>query len=160
METAPPRTIRIGKTTIGLIGLDRALHQAAARELDAEEATDFLFAEVSEKNYIPPAATDKYRQALGLAYQQYLEPGDRPDTVPVIKIFSKDCISCDTLQKMVIEALNAAGLAADIEKIDEPDEIGRYGMIMTPALMINGKIKSTGLMPTMAQVEQWIRELA
>jgi hypothetical protein len=60
---------------------------------------------------------------------------------------------------MVIEVLNSMNLAADIEKIHDPDEIGRYGVVLTPALMINGEVKSGGLMPTKAQIEQWIREL-
>ncbi|MCI5226829.1 MAG: thioredoxin family protein, partial [Candidatus Electrothrix sp. AX2] len=43
--------------------------------------------------------------------------------------------------------------------IYDPDEIGRAGVTRTPALMINGTIKSAGLMPTPAQVEQWIQEV-
>jgi hypothetical protein len=49
-------------------------------------------------------------------------------------------------------------IAADIEQIHDPDEIGRAGVLQTPALMINGKLKSSGLLPTRAQVEQLIRK--
>jgi hypothetical protein len=52
------------------------------------------------------------------------------------------------------------GMAADIEQIHDPDEIGRQGIIMTPALTINGRVKSGGRLPTRAQVEQWLREIA
>lgn len=160
MDPATTRTIRIGKSTIGLIGIDVALNQAAAKKLSDEEAVEFLFDAVSKRNYIPAAAREKYREALRKAYRQHLQPDDQNDDVAVIRIFGKSCVSCDNLQKMVIEALNAMNLAADIEKIHDPDEIGRYGIITTPALMINGRIKSSGPMPTRAQIEEWLRELA
>jgi hypothetical protein len=52
------------------------------------------------------------------------------------------------------------GLAADIEQIHDPDEIGRAGIVRTPALMINNRLKSSGLLPTRAQIEYWIRASA
>ena len=159
MDTATPRTIRIGKSTIGLIGIDIALNQAAAKNLSEDDAVIFLFEAVSKKNYIPIAAHEKYREALRKAYRQHLHPDDQNGDILVFRIFGKTCISCDNLQKMVIEELNAKGLAADIEKINDPDEIYRYGILAIPALMINGKVKSSGIMPTQAQVEQWIKEL-
>lgn len=159
MDAATPQTIRIGKATIGLIGIDVALRQAAANELSEDEAVAFLYDAISAKNYIPAGAEDKYREALRTTYRQHMNLEEREDDVPVIRVFGKTCISCDALQKMVIEELNARGLAADIEKIHDPDEIYRCGITATPALMINGKVKSIGLMPTRAQVEQWIREL-
>ena len=42
MDTATPRTIRIGKSTIGLIGIDIALHQAAAKNLSEDDAVIFF----------------------------------------------------------------------------------------------------------------------
>ncbi len=160
MDSATQRTIKIGKSTIGLIGIDIALSQAASKQLSEDDAVEFLFEAVNEKNYIPTAAQEQYRDALRKAYRQYLEPEEQGSDALVFRVFGKTCVSCDNLQKMVIEELNAKGLAADIEKIHDPDEIGRYGIIATPALMINGKVKSSGLMPTQAQIEQWIRELA
>ena len=159
MDSATPRTIRIGKSTIGLIGIDIAINQAAAKMLSEDDAVIFLFEAISRKNYIPPAAHDNYREALRKAYQHHLQPEDQNGDILIFRIFGKTCISCDNLQKMVIEELNAQGLAADIEKIHDPDEIYRYGILAIPALMINGKVKSSGLMPTRAQIEQWIKEL-
>ncbi len=156
---ATQRTIRIGKSVIGLIGVDIALNQAAAKKLSEDDAVEFLYEAVSKKNYIPPAAEDRYREALRKAYHQHLNPEDRNEDILVFRIFGKTCISCDNLQKMVIEELNAMNLAADIEKIHDPDEIYRHGVMAIPALMINGELKSSGVMPTQAQIEQWIKEL-
>jgi hypothetical protein len=38
------------------------------------------------------------------------------------------------------------------------DEIGRFGVLQTPALVINGQLKSVGRIPTRAQIEGWLRE--
>ena len=159
MDAATTRTIRIGSATIGLIGLDLALNQAAAWGLAEEEAVAFLFTAISQDNYIPAGATEKYRQALRKAYRQHLRPDSGQTGPPVIRIFGTGCVSCNSLQTLVIEVLNAMGMAADIEQIHDPDEIGRQGIIMTPALMINGQVKSGGRLPTQAQIEQWLRDL-
>lgn len=159
MDAATSRTIRIGSASIGLLGLDLALNQAAARDMSEEEAVAFLYAAVSRDNYIPAGAADRYREALRQAYREHLQPGGAQPGPPVIRIFGTGCVSCNSLQKLVIEVLSAMNMAADIEQIHDPDEIGRHGIIMTPALMINGQVKSGGLMPTRAQIEQWLREL-
>ena len=161
MDAATSRTIRIGSSTIGLIGLDIALNQAAGNKMPEAEAVDFLFAAVSRDNYIPATAAAEYREALRQAYREHLQPGGTQSGPPVIRIFGTGCVSCNNLQKLVIEVLDAMGIAADIEQIRvDPDEIGRQGIIMTPALMMNGQVKSGGLMPTQAQIEEWLRDLS
>ncbi|MHB1349675.1 MAG: thioredoxin family protein [Desulfobulbus sp.] len=160
MDAATSRTIRIGSSSIGLLGLDLALNQAAAKRLTEDEAVAFLFAAISRDNYIPAGAAARYREALRQAYREHLRPGTERSGPPVIRIFGTGCVSCNNLQKLVIEALNAMGMAADIEQIHDPDEIGRHGILMTPALMINGRVKSGGRMPTPAQIEEWLREIA
>ncbi|MCW5212101.1 thioredoxin family protein, partial [Desulfobulbus sp. TB] len=155
MEAATQRFIRINTTSIGLIGLDIALNTIAQQEVSESEAVDFLFAEISRQNYIPPGNTEKYRDALLTAYRKHCSLATEEEGL-VIRIFGTGCVSCNSLQTLVIELLDHLKLAADIEQIYDPDEIGRAGVINTPALMINGTIKSAGLMPTPAQVEQWI----
>ena len=72
MESATTRTIRIGKASIGLIGLDVALNQATAKNLFADDAEEYLFDAVRKQNYIPEGAEEKYRQALRKAYHLHL----------------------------------------------------------------------------------------
>ncbi len=160
MDAATSQFIRIGNASIGLIGLDIALNRLAKRQADEQEAVDFLFQEISRQNYIPPGNKKKYRQALLVAYRKHCDPEYQEDIGLTIRIFGTGCVSCNSLQTLVIEILDRLKLAADIEQIHDPDEIGRAGVIMTPALMINGKIRSAGKIPTPAQVEQWIRDAA
>lgn len=159
MDAATTRTIRIGAANIGLIGLDVAINKAAGQNMTEEEAVDLIFRMISEKNYIPAGAEDKYRQALLAGYRRHLQVDDQQEAGLVIRIFGTGCVSCNGLQNLVIEVMSGMNLAADIEQIHDPDEIGRHGILLTPALMINGKVKSAGLLPTRTRIEQWIREI-
>ena len=49
-------------------------------------------------------------------------------------------------------------MAADIEDIQDLDEIWRHGVINTPTLIINGEVKSAGIQPPRVQLEKWIEE--
>jgi len=159
MDAATSRTIRIGTTNIGLIGLDLAINKAAADNLTEAEAMDFLYRSIKEKNYIPASMEEKYKLALFQEYAKHLQGGAEAEEGLVIRIFGPGCISCNGLQNLLIEVLADMNIAADIEQIHDPDEIGRAGVLQTPALMINGTLESSGLLPTRAQVEQLIRKL-
>lgn len=159
MDAATTRTIRIGTANIGLIGLDLAINEAVSNDLSEAEAMDFLYQSIKHKNYIPPAMEERYKVALFKEYVKHLRGETGNDEGLMIRIFGPGCVSCNGLQNLVIEVLADMNIAADIEQIHDLDEIGRAGILQTPALMINGLLKSSGLLPTRALVEQWIREI-
>ncbi len=159
MDAATSRTIRLGAVSVGLIGLDQALNRIAALELDEDLAAEFLFAEIRDRNYIPPGREEEYRQALRREYRLHLQREEREHPALEVRIFGPGCVSCNNLQTMVMEILDEMRIAAAIDQVHDPDEIGRAGVLHTPALMLNGRLKSAGLLPTRAQVEQWIREI-
>jgi len=159
MDVATSRTIRIGRSNIGLIGLDLAMNEAREQALPEAQAMDFIFQAIGKKNYIPPAMEKQYKIALLEEYMKHLHGTDGNEEGLVIRIFGPGCVSCNGLQNLVIEVLAAMNIAADIEQIHDHDEIGRAGILQTPALMINGSLKSSGLLPTRAMLEQWLREI-
>jgi hypothetical protein len=159
MDTPTQRMIRIGKTSIGLLGLDIAINKALAAEMAVPEAVDFIFRAIREQNYIPAAMIEKYKEAIGREYRRLLGIDNDQNQGLTIRILGSGCISCNGLQTMVIDAMERAGVAADIEQIHDRDEIWRLGVTATPALMINGQVKVAGIKPTLAQVEGWIREV-
>jgi len=153
------RTIKIGKATVGLIGLDVSLARILREDgLAEDEAVDRLLAAVSRDNYIPAGTTDLYRQAL--RHELRRQRGEKVERGPGldIRILGPGCVSCNKLNTLVIEALQRLGIAADVEQVHDLDEIWRYGVTRTPALIVNGEVKSSGRMPTPAQVEEWLRE--
>ncbi|MDP3695787.1 MAG: thioredoxin family protein [Desulfocapsaceae bacterium] len=159
MDTPTQRMIRIGKTSIGLLGLDIAINKALAADMAVPEAVDFIFRAIREQNYIPAAMIEKYKEAIGREYRRLLGIDNDQNQGLIIRILGSGCISCNGLQTMVIDAMERAGVAADIEQIHDRDEIWRLGVTATPALMINGQVKVAGIKPTLAQVEGWIREV-
>ena len=55
-------------------------------------------------------------------------------------------------------SLSVMEVAADIFQVHDLDEIGRFGIVQTPALIINGDLKSAGRHPSRSQIEAWLRE--
>jgi len=153
-----PQTIRIGTANIGLIGLALALNKALNEQMPEEAAVDFLFASVARENYIPITTEPIYREALLGEYRrrqgmQGAEPG-----ILTIRVLGSGCVTCNKLSAMLFESLQKFGLAADMESVHDLDEIWRFGVTKTPALIINGTVKCAGRMPTPAEVEEWVGE--
>lgn len=69
-----------------------------------------------------------------------------------IKILGSGCKKCLALGKNTQEAIDAAGVSAEIEKITDIVAIAGYGVMSTPALVINDKVVSTGKVLSAAQV--------
>jgi hypothetical protein len=49
-------------------------------------------------------------------------------------------------------------VAADYQKIKDIKEIAKYGLFGTPGLVINGKVKSSGRIPSLEEIKTWIQE--
>lgn len=156
MDTPTQRTLKIGKASIGLVGLDVALNKALAQKIDLDTAPEYLFKAVNSKNYIPEGMAEKYKTALLREYKKLQGLEVEEDGELTIRLFSTGCIACNRLRDVVIDAMEKANVAADFDIVDDPDEIGRHGVLATPALMINGKVKIAGIHPTPVQVKEWL----
>lgn len=160
MDTPTQRMLKVGRATIGLMGLDIALNEALAQGIEVEDASELLFSKIKSQNYIPTTMVREYKSALEREYRKLLGEDIADDTDLIIRIFGTGCISCNGLRDAVINAMMEADIPADIHMIHEPDEIGRHGITTTPALMINGKIKIAGIQPTPVQLKQWLLDAA
>jgi hypothetical protein len=160
MDTPYKRTIKIGRATVGLVGLDMALQQLLRQgDMEDEAAADFLFAAISRQNYLPAGTEGLYKQALLQEYIRFRAPAAANDTL-TIRVLGRPCVTCNKLKTMVIDILQEMNIAADIEDIQDLDEIWRYGVTKTPVLIINNQVKSAGIQPPRYLVEQWLREAA
>lgn len=61
-----------------------------------------------------------------------------------ILILGTGCPKCKTLFANAEEAVKASGVEATVGKVDKLDEIMKYGVMMTPALVVDGVVKSMG----------------
>lgn len=75
-----------------------------------------------------------------------------------IKVLGPGCPKCQTLEKLVKEVLNETGIAAEVKKITDLKEIAGHGIMLTPGLIVNGKIKSTGKVLNKADVKKFIEQ--
>lgn len=75
-----------------------------------------------------------------------------------IEIFGPGCPRCHQLEKAVKDAISELNIPADIEKISDITKIVDAGIMHTPGLCINGKMKSTGRIPRPEEIKKWIAE--
>jgi small redox-active disulfide protein 2 len=61
-----------------------------------------------------------------------------------IEVLGTGCTKCKALEENVKKAVADAGIFAQIEKVEDIEKIMAYGVMSTPALVINGEVKSTG----------------
>jgi small redox-active disulfide protein 2 len=76
----------------------------------------------------------------------------------IIKVLGTGCARCKSLESKVREVAEAHGVEAEIEKVTDIQEIMKYGIMATPGLVINEKVKCSGIIPNEDQLIQWFRE--
>ena len=74
-----------------------------------------------------------------------------------IKVMGGGCSKCETLFHNTMEAVKAAGIDADVEYITDFGVIAGYGVMSTPALVVNEKVVSAGRVLKPADIEKLIK---
>lgn len=75
-----------------------------------------------------------------------------------IRVLGSGCPTCNELEKMCINVLAEENINADFRKITDLKEIAEYGVMQTPALIINDKVFSQGKLPTKSALIHWIKQ--
>ena len=75
-----------------------------------------------------------------------------------IKVLGTGCATCKKLYKMVDDAVADLGVDADVVYVTEMADIVGAGIMSTPGLIVNDKVKSAGRLPKMKEVRQMIEE--
>ena len=75
-----------------------------------------------------------------------------------IEILGMGCAKCSKLEQEVREALKELDVEAEVVKVSDLDKISSYGVLMTPGLVINGTVRSSGKVPSMAELKKWIAD--
>jgi len=73
-----------------------------------------------------------------------------------IKVLGPGCPKCQQTEKTVKEAVAESGVSATVEKVTDILKIGEYGVFGTPAVVVDGEVKSVGKVPTKDEVKKWI----
>ena len=75
-----------------------------------------------------------------------------------IEVLGTGCAKCKRLHQLVEQVVADSGTDAEVTKVEKIEDIVRYGVAFTPALVINGEVKAAGAIPEAAQIEAWLEE--
>ena len=75
-----------------------------------------------------------------------------------IEILGTGCPKCKKLNELVEEAINELVMSAEIIKVTDINKIIDYGVMVTPALVIDGNVKVAGKIPNKEEIIRWIKE--
>jgi len=75
-----------------------------------------------------------------------------------IKILGAGCVKCRKLDEKVRAIVNSNNIDAEVIKVEDLNEMMKYGIMMTPALVINEHLKIYGNVPKDEQILNWINE--
>ncbi len=73
-----------------------------------------------------------------------------------VKIIGSRCANCEKLEAVAREAASRANLQAEIVRVTDIKDIMAYDLLITPGLLVNEKLVSSGRIPTVAEVQAWL----
>lgn len=75
-----------------------------------------------------------------------------------IKILGSGCANCKKLQAITEEVVKEMGIAPTIEKVEDIQKIMGYGVMRTPALVVNEKVKVSGKIPSKDEIKKYLQD--
>lgn len=154
--------IKVGKHPTGIIGLKETL-KAVAEEMRGaadEKIRETLLERLGKKNYIAPNTIDMYGQAFLREYKRFIgEPFNEAERLGIeIKVLGPGCPRCEQIEQTLMTLIAEMKIEADLYHVRDPLEIGKYGMMSMPALVINGEVKVTGGVPSKEKLKAWLEQ--
>jgi small redox-active disulfide protein 2 len=156
------KQIMINDRLIGIVGLDAAIKQTEKLQMGKtdDEIKQILLKAVSIDNYIPVTAQAAYGRALLREFK--ITQGLSVEPVNIngltIAVLGMGCARCSQLESDVRDILSEMGIAADLRHVTDFKEISRYGVMGSPALVINNNVVAAGEVPPKSKIRQWIIE--
>ena len=154
--------IRINNNLIGIVGLTQVMEEMAkpySHRPDDETGMEMI-RRLEVNNYIPRGARPVYAKSLVREFRRYLgqpveeEPGDGL----CILVLGPGCARCTQMEIDVREVLAEMNLPGELQHVTDIREIGRYGVLGLPALVINDRVLSVGTIPHRNKIKEWLCE--
>jgi small redox-active disulfide protein 2 len=73
-----------------------------------------------------------------------------------LEILGTGCPKCKKLAELTAAAVRETGIVAEVRKVEKIDDILTYGVMVTPALAVDGKVVVAGRVPSKDEIKQWI----
>jgi len=161
MEEKDYRLVFVGNTQVGLIGLKEIFEEFRSQRGTPESELKQLLVERARKtNYIPSSVKAEYEKVLFREFKKFLgeKVEEERSEFLEVAILGPGCYSCNKLEQDVMAVLSETGIKAGLNHITDPKLMAQYGLLPTPALVINGKIKSKGTVPPKSMIKKWLEE--
>ncbi len=154
--------IRVGNSPVGITGLKIVMEDIAKAygERPDRKVMEELLSRLGKRNYIPEKVKESYAKAFLREFKKFLGKPFEEETPEglEIKVLGPGCAHCDRLEQELMQVMAETGIMADIEHVRDIKEIGRYGVMGTPALLVNGQVKSVGKVPPRSELKEWLKE--
>lgn len=154
--------INVGKFPVSIVGLKDLLQEMARTHGSAsdDDVGAFILERLGQTNSIPGGAREEYRRAFIREFRKSLgQPlAEEPPRGVDVKVLGAGCGQCHSLTKLVMEVLTEMGLPAGVEHVMDLREIARYGVMGSPALLVNGKVVAVGSVPPRNRIKAWLLE--
>jgi hypothetical protein len=156
--------INVGGQATGIIGLKSILEDIAKEFKDKsdEDIKTELLNRLSKKNYISSKTRDVYGHAFLREYKKFVgEPFEDTEGGGMeIKVLGPGCPRCDKLEQDLMAMMTELNIPAGLEHVRDPLEIASYGVMGSPALIINGEVKAVGSVPSKNKLKEWLMAAA
>jgi len=154
--------VSVSGFSLSIIGIQELMADMVKTHADKsdEEIRSYMLEELAKANYIPPRAKDEYGRAFVRELRKFLgQPytDDSPKGLDV-KVLGMGCTQCHTLTQVIMEVLTELKLPASVDHVMDLKEIARYGIMGSPALLINGKAVAVGSVPPRDRIKKWLTE--
>jgi small redox-active disulfide protein 2 len=73
-----------------------------------------------------------------------------------IEILGTGCAKCNKAKEMMEKAVQETGVDGEIVKVSDMDRILSYGVMITPAVVVDGDVKIAGKVPTLEDAKKWV----
>jgi small redox-active disulfide protein 2 len=114
---------------------------------------------LAKRNYFAPGSEPLYEEAFLREYQKHLglPVTDNSGAELTVKVIGPGCPRCERLRDDVLQILSEADLPADFEYVSDLQEVAEYGLFALPALIINGRVKTAGRVPSRSDLQNWLK---
>jgi hypothetical protein len=161
MEEKDYCLVLVGNSQVGLLGLKEVFEELKTqREKPDSVLKEMLVERATKKNYIPPSIKEEYQKALFREFRKFLGEKVEEDRSGFLEvaILGPGCYSCNKLEQDVMAVLSETGIQAALNHITDPKLMAQYGILPTPALIINEKVKSKGTVPPKSMIKKWLED--
>jgi small redox-active disulfide protein 2 len=74
-----------------------------------------------------------------------------------VEVLGMGCANCNKLYQNAVEAVKLSGKEVEVAKVEDIKKIMGYGVLSTPALVIDGMVKVAGKVPKVEEIKDWIK---